>query len=96
MADLLGVGLKAYSAWESGKNTPDDIVATSVKFEKVSGVHRTWFLGWVEDEPTTPLNQGEESARITNRSLATVHYLRPDTQETPERDTLAPVTKIGA
>ena len=38
----------------------------------------------------------KETPQITNRSLATVHYLRPDTQETPERDTLAPVTKIGA
>lgn len=95
MADLLGVGLKAYSAWESGKNSPDDIVATSVKFEQVSGVHRTWFLGWIEDEPTTPAGQGEESQQITERSLATVTELRPRTAAV-EHDQEATVTHLSA
>ena len=67
MADLLGVGLKAYSAWESGKNSPEDIVATAVKFERASGVPRSWFLGWVDDTPSesTPFDETDDE---TNRS----------------------------
>lgn len=37
-----------------------------------------------------------KNAQITERSLAVVTYLRPDTQPTVERDTIAPVTRIGA
>lgn len=49
MADQLEVGLKAYSAWESGKNSPENITAIAVRFEGISGVPRTWFLGWRDD-----------------------------------------------
>lgn len=52
MADQIEVGLKAYSAWESGKNSPEDIAGIAVKFEGVSGVPRTWFLGWADDGPS--------------------------------------------
>lgn len=50
MATELGVGLKAYSAWEAGKNTPADILDMAGRLQKVSGVPREWFIGW-KDEP---------------------------------------------
>lgn len=53
MAEKLGVGIKAYSAWESGKNSPEDIVNIAVRFERASGVPRTWFLGWIEDDASS-------------------------------------------
>lgn len=71
MAEKLGVGLKAYSAWESGKNSPEDIVAIAVRFEKASGVPRTWFLGWIDDTPgealLAPIDDDHEA---TNRGAS--------------------------
>lgn len=51
MAGELGINPKRYAAWESGKNTPDDILAIATKFETISGVPRTWFLGWNDPTP---------------------------------------------
>lgn len=80
MAEKLGVGLKAYSAWESGKNSPEDIVSIAVKFEKASGVPRTWFLGWIDDDaasegqrPTVGLEELESpTSSVKTRQLAIV------------------------
>lgn len=50
MAEALGVGLKAYSAWEAGKNKhPQNITMIASKLHELTGIPRTWFLGW-EDE----------------------------------------------
>ena len=54
MADALEVGLKRYSAWETGKNTPSDIADVAVAFERASGVPRAWFLGWSEADAPRP------------------------------------------
>jgi len=51
MAVALEVGDKRYAAWESGRNTPDDLPGMAVRLEAISGVPRTWFLGWVDDSP---------------------------------------------
>lgn len=52
MADALGVGLKAYSAWEAGKNKhPQDIATIASKLNELTGIPRTWFLGWEEENP---------------------------------------------
>ncbi len=76
MADRLGVGLKAYSAWESGKNTPEDLPQIAVDLEQITGVERSWFLGWLDDDPPQPSPDGaavpESPTKITNRYLATV------------------------
>ena len=97
MADRLGVGLKAYSAWESGKNTPEDIVTIAVLFERASGVPRTWFLGWIDDqEARSPrLNAspqtlgGQKTLQITDWSLAPVTQLIPRNHTTPTTETRA-------
>lgn len=44
-AQALNVNLKAYSAWESGKNTPRELVAIAKRIELVTGVPATWMLG---------------------------------------------------
>jgi transcriptional regulator with XRE-family HTH domain len=50
-AVLLDVGRQAYSAWESGKNTPASIPEIAERLETVTGVPRQWFLGWMDDAP---------------------------------------------
>jgi transcriptional regulator with XRE-family HTH domain len=74
MADRLGVGLKAYSAWESGKNTPEDLPQIAVTLEKITGVERGWFLGWLDDDAPPPSTGGADEpgspTKITNRLLA--------------------------
>lgn len=49
MAARLEVGDKAYAAWETGRNTPQNIAALAVRLERLTGVPRTWFLGWEDD-----------------------------------------------
>ena len=49
-ADLIGVGLKAYSAWESGKNHPANIIELATTLERITGVDRRWFIGWISDD----------------------------------------------
>jgi DNA-binding XRE family transcriptional regulator len=44
-AQALDVKLKAYSAWESGKNTPRELVAIAKRIELVTGVPASWMLG---------------------------------------------------
>lgn len=64
-ADALGVGRQAYAAWESDRNTPRDITGMAEQLERVTGVPRAWFLGWM-DNPTTP--DGGTSADIASLS----------------------------
>lgn len=44
-AAALDVPLKAYGAWEAGRNTPREIVAIAKRIELVTGVPATWMLG---------------------------------------------------
>ncbi|MBL5975336.1 MAG: XRE family transcriptional regulator [Candidatus Leucobacter sulfamidivorax] len=51
MAEQLGVTLKAYSSWEAGRsNGPRNIAQAAVKLEEITGIPKTWFLGWNDDE----------------------------------------------
>ncbi|MCG7610387.1 helix-turn-helix transcriptional regulator [Mycobacterium sp. CnD-18-1] len=51
MATELGVKQKAYAAWESGQNKPDDIVAVAkrIAFRWRGQVTASWVLGVEED-----------------------------------------------
>lgn len=51
MAGELGVTQKAYAAWETGRNKPDDIVAVAkrIAFRWRGQVTASWVLG-VEDQ----------------------------------------------
>ena len=49
MAAQLEVGDKAYSAWETGRNTLQNIADIAVRLERLTGVPRAWFLGWDEE-----------------------------------------------
>lgn len=79
MADALEVGLKRYSAWESGKNTPDDITGIAVAFERVSGTPRTWFLGWSNEESPRPDGPGGgiEAGSKSPAGETSLYHLRP-------------------
>lgn len=50
-AEALGFGRQAYAAWESGRNAPRDLADVAERLERVTGVPRAWFLGWM-DAPT--------------------------------------------
>jgi len=54
MASAINVGPKAYAAWESGRNTPSDIADVAVRMERATGIPRTWFLGWMNEEAPRP------------------------------------------
>lgn len=56
-ADRLGIRLSTYSAWETGRNTPD-LAEVAPALESVTGVPRTWFLGWFNDESPRPEGPG--------------------------------------
>lgn len=94
MAEAIGVGLKAYSAWEAGRNNPESMPEVAVKLEGITGVTRTWFLGWVDDDnaPThaksAPAPKGEGGS-ITHLS----DYKRADSRPV-DTGRLAPVTAI--
>src|SRR5216684_3168979 len=45
MADLLGVGRPAYSAWEALTNEPSDVVEMAKHIERVTGCDAKWLLG---------------------------------------------------
>lgn len=69
MAVALEVGDKRYAAWESGRNTPDDLPGMAVRLEAFTGVPRTWFLGWVDDSPI-----GGGSNGVTQPERRTLDY----------------------
>lgn len=52
-ADALGVSIKAYGAWEAGRNTPRELVALAKRIEVLTGVPAAWMLG-IEETPRTP------------------------------------------
>lgn len=63
-AELLGIGAKALSAWESGYNRPGDVATLAVQLERVTGVDRMWFMGW--GDPTAG-TQGANSEIACSR-----------------------------
>lgn len=53
MADELGVGMQAYSAWESGRTKPDDIVAVAKRIAlRWRGITAGWVLGLDDGGPS--------------------------------------------
>ena len=73
MADALDVGLKRYSAWESGKNTPDDLPEMAVRFEQATGgVPRAWFLGWTDG--SNPGGGPDNGSRLGESNSGPSHY----------------------
>ena len=45
---------KAYSAWESGQSRPANLPATAEHLEEVTGIDRSWWLGWGDGAAPTP------------------------------------------
>lgn len=73
MADELGVTQKAYAAWESGRNKPDDIVAIAKRIAiRWRGVTAGWVLG-VSEVPPSPDGDGERS-RLGESNPRPIHY----------------------
>ena len=78
VAAALGVGTKAYGAWEAGLNRPSDVLEVAAGMEKLSGVPRQWFIGWVPDDsasqPTAVGPEGLEppASSVDERQLAVV------------------------
>lgn len=65
MALKLGVGLKAYSAWESGASRPADMVRTAEMLEERTGIARSWWLGWDEMPGSDAFNSRWNSSDVT-------------------------------
>jgi transcriptional regulator with XRE-family HTH domain len=61
MAIRIGVGGKAYSAWESGQARPADLPARALQLENITGIARSWWLGWDDLPPTDGDGQHSES-----------------------------------
>ena len=62
MAERLEVTLKAYSSWEAGQsNGPRDIASTAVKLERITGIPKSWFIGWADDEPSGPVERSHST-----------------------------------
>lgn len=52
MAIRIGVGGKAYAAWESGQSRPADLPQRALQLETLTGIERGWWLGWDETPPS--------------------------------------------
>lgn len=65
MADRLGVKASTYGAWETGRNKPD-LAELAPQLEAVTGISRTWFLGWTDGGSSTPPSGG---GKYTPRDL---------------------------
>jgi transcriptional regulator with XRE-family HTH domain len=50
--NVLGIRLSTYSAWETGRNTPD-LAQLAPVLERKTGVPRAWFLGWMDEALVT-------------------------------------------
>lgn len=74
MAVALGVGDKRYAAWETGRNTPADITDIAVRLERVTGVPRTWFLGWIDEDPRPDGPDGGSESHLRESNPRPIHY----------------------
>lgn len=72
-AAILGVGDKTYSAWESGKNTPQGskLVPVAQRIELAFKVPAWWTLGLGSGSPAPDGPDGIEENAVNP------HYLRP-------------------
>lgn len=50
-AQLDGVKPSTLEAWETGRNRPRDLPKVAADLERVTGVPRAWFLGWLDGSP---------------------------------------------
>ena len=57
-AQALGVGDKAYAAWESGANEPEHLHLIAERLETVVGWDKAWFLGWADESTPRPDGPG--------------------------------------
>ena len=105
MSTALGVGEKAYAAWESERTSPESIIEIAAKLETVTGIDKLWFVGWMDDDHTpnakkapTPKGGGRELPDLdSNQEPAgnTPIALPSRSTDTPEHDYLAPITRIA-
>lgn len=77
MASLLGVKESTFSAWETGRNTPD-IAELAPRLEEITGVSRMFYIGWTIGNPT-PGGEGQNSQQELrfDHSRAQVIPFRP-------------------
>lgn len=66
-AALIGVGDKAYAAWESGANEPRDLVHAAETLEARTGYDRRWWLGWLDAEIPHPDGPDEGNSGTVRR-----------------------------
>lgn len=60
-ADMIGYGHKAYAAWESGANQPDDLVELATRLRDTIGVDPSYILDIDLDGPRDPSDQVKQS-----------------------------------
>lgn len=56
MAESIGVSQKVYSAWESGRSRPSDIVAIAKRVELLTNIPATWLLDIAPPPPGQPVD----------------------------------------
>jgi len=68
MSALLGVKESTYSAWETGRNTPD-VAKIAPRLEEITGVSRMFFVGWTEPGPGGPNSQQDLRSDHSRRQV---------------------------
>lgn len=71
-AEQLGVKRESLTAWETGRNEPRSITEVVERLERLTGVPRQWFLGWLDPEPQ-PRQVGEEGLEPPTFRVETRH-----------------------
>lgn len=66
-AAALDVPLKAYGAWEAGRNTPREVVALAKRIELVTGVPAAWMLGITDVVVPAATGTDDHRSRTTPR-----------------------------
>jgi len=65
-ASLLGVSKETYTAWETDRNMPKDVVAIARRIELLTGVPAAWMLG--VDVPAQATGQDQDTMNPTVNS----------------------------
>lgn len=68
-ARLLDVKPTTYGAWETGRNSPDDVIEMARRVEKATGVPAAWTLG-VFAPLDTRTSSGGDTHRLPAPALA--------------------------
>jgi transcriptional regulator with XRE-family HTH domain len=66
-AAQLGVKTTTLGAWETGRNTPDNLAEVAEMLERATGISRAWFLGWGDapaPRPEGAINSGWRSRKV--------------------------------